>query len=93
MNDRAPPSGQPRPRRRLPMPGLVCRDAARLLSEECEHRLPRWQWLLLRIHLLICGACRRYAHQLRWIREAARRKALDEAARKHLHRSLDTREP
>jgi uncharacterized protein YcgI (DUF1989 family) len=44
-----------------------CRNVARLLSETGERTLPWASRAGVRLHLLICSACRRYAAQLRWL--------------------------
>jgi len=48
-----------------------CRQAGRLQSEALDHKLSLLQRVGLRIHLLICGWCRRYGKQVRFLRDAA----------------------
>jgi hypothetical protein len=48
-----------------------CKQASRLQSEALEHKLPFIQRLGLRMHLLLCGWCRRYGKQLRFLHSAA----------------------
>lgn len=43
---------------------LNCREAAALLSDRSERPLALHERLALRMHLLICGACRRYRRYL-----------------------------
>lgn len=46
---------------------MRCREATRLLSERLTHPLGwRREWAL-RLHVLICTACRRYNAQIRWL--------------------------
>lgn len=46
---------------------MTCRDAASLLSERLDHGVGlRREWML-RLHLLICKACRRYQMQIHWL--------------------------
>lgn len=46
---------------------MTCRDAASLLSERLDHGVGlRREWML-RLHLLICKACRRYHMQIHWL--------------------------
>ncbi len=52
---------------------MSCREATRLLSEAQDHPLPWRQRLGLRLHLLMCRLCARYAAQLRFLRRALRR--------------------
>lgn len=49
-----------------------CHKAAQLISDGMDRRLSLWERFCLRIHLLLCGACRRYRRQLNAIREAMR---------------------
>jgi hypothetical protein len=53
---------------RLKVLSPCCRDAARLLSESMDRRLPLAERVGLRIHLLLCGLCRRYGRQLVFLR-------------------------
>lgn len=43
---------------------LSCREAAQLISEGLDRRLPFWRRVGLRFHVLMCWACRRYKRQL-----------------------------
>ena len=52
---------------------LNCKDAARLISRELDGRLPVGRRLLLRFHLFCCDACRDFARQAMFLREAMRR--------------------
>jgi len=58
---------------------MKCREAARLLSQAMDARLPLWQRAGLRVHLAICDACSSFARQLSQLRGAARR-LFDEGA-------------
>jgi hypothetical protein len=49
-----------------------CEQAARLQSESLDLRLPWRQRTGLRIHLMLCQWCRRYAQHLEFLRHAAR---------------------
>ena len=51
---------------------LSCKETARLLSESLEHPLPFRRRLGLKMHLLMCRFCRRYARQVRAIESVAR---------------------
>ncbi|MGA7800479.1 MAG: hypothetical protein WCC36_06680 [Gammaproteobacteria bacterium] len=44
-----------------------CRDVASPLSEGWERSLPWSSRIGVRFHLLLCGSCRQYARQLRWL--------------------------
>lgn len=44
-----------------------CREASRLVSEAQDRRLRRRERLALRLHTMMCGACRAYARQLAWL--------------------------
>jgi len=43
---------------------IGCRESARLLSEQRDHRLPWRKRLSLRVHLMLCGLCRVYGTQV-----------------------------
>ena len=47
---------------------MTCCEASRLLEAE-SHELSRCQRWGLRLHLLVCRACRRYRAQLKFLRE------------------------
>lgn len=49
---------------------LDCRHASHLLSQSMEKRLSFRQRFLLRLHLLMCDACTRFARQLHLLRAA-----------------------
>ncbi len=81
------------------MIGPDCHDVAYLLSRARESRLTRRERWAVRMHLLICVYCRRYARQLRWLEQAlarvrgsGRTGRLDEEARARIRARLDTRE-
>ena len=52
---------------------MNCREASHLISQSRERRLPLLLRLQLRLHLLMCGACRQFALQLRLLRRMAGR--------------------
>ncbi len=49
---------------------LNCRHITRLISQSMDARLPWPRRLAIRLHLLYCLGCRRYAGQLRFLRRA-----------------------
>ena len=49
---------------------LNCRQVTRLVSQSMDGRLRWYQRLGVRIHLLYCVWCRRYAAQLQFLRKA-----------------------
>lgn len=51
---------------------LSCKDASRLQSQAQDRRLTLAERFSLRLHLLICDNCRRFARQLQLIRKACR---------------------
>lgn len=53
-----------------------CREAARLISESQDHPLVMHQRIALRIHLLLCAACRSYERQIIFIDEVFRLRGL-----------------
>jgi predicted anti-sigma-YlaC factor YlaD len=48
---------------------LTCDDSSRLLSDDLDRSLTRSERAALRIHLLICGSCRRFRRQIRFLHE------------------------
>ena len=50
----------------------VCRDAARMISESIDNTLPPLEHIGLRVHLVLCRACRAYRHSLFLLRELMR---------------------
>jgi hypothetical protein len=51
---------------------LNCRQVTRLVSQAMDAKLPWHQRLAIRIHLLYCLWCRRYAAQIQFLRQATR---------------------
>ncbi len=50
-----------------------CREVTRLVSEGLDRDLPFLSRLALRLHLLMCGGCRRFARQMRLLHETVRK--------------------
>ncbi|HKK13754.1 MAG TPA: zf-HC2 domain-containing protein [Gammaproteobacteria bacterium] len=66
-----------------------CKEVSLQLSEACDRPLRRS--LGIRLHLMICAACRTYARQIRWLRNTVERlrhaeamPGLDESARRRI---------
>jgi hypothetical protein len=58
---------------RVSLLNLSCREATRLESESLDRQLsPREKWAL-RVHVLLCGACRRFRSNLRFMQEMVTR--------------------
>ena len=55
---------------REPRSMLNCREATRLISQSLDAKLPWRRRLAMRVHLLYCVWCRRYATQLKFLRKA-----------------------
>jgi hypothetical protein len=51
---------------------LNCREATRLISQSMDVKLPLHRRLMMRVHLLYCVWCRRYAAQLQFLRQATK---------------------
>ena len=49
---------------------MSCREASQLVSESLDHKLPLHKLAGLKMHLMMCSMCRRFARQLRVIRQA-----------------------
>ncbi len=43
---------------------IACDEASFLISYQSEHRLGLKKWWILKMHLLSCHLCRKYAHQI-----------------------------
>lgn len=52
---------------------LDCKDTSALVSRSLDEQLPWRQRMAVRLHLLMCGACRHFAAQMSFLRRAARR--------------------
>ena len=67
---------------------LNCRQITRLISQSMDARLPWTRRLAIRLHLLYCLGCRRYAAHLQFLRRASQAlgaEALEPAAPKLSH--------
>ena len=51
----------------------TCKDVATAIGQDDLRTVPWWRGLALRLHLLMCPHCRRYAAQVRAIGTATRR--------------------
>ena len=60
---------------------LSCRESTELMSQARERPLTRRERVALRLHWVICAACRRFNRQMDVLREAARRFAARDDAR------------
>ena len=81
---------------------LTCKEATAFISRYFEREPPVIRNILLRLHLLACGACARFLRQLQLLRHALRLRAasareffefeanLPDAARERIRRALDT---
>ncbi|MEK7206339.1 MAG: zf-HC2 domain-containing protein [Pseudomonadota bacterium] len=52
---------------------LTCKQASQIISQSYDRRLSWQERWNLRIHLFICDACARFAKQMRFLHQAARR--------------------
>jgi len=59
---------------------LNCRQITRLVSQSLDRKLPWYQRLAVRFHLLYCVWCRRYANQVLFLRKATKALAAEEAS-------------
>jgi hypothetical protein len=51
---------------------LSCKEVSYLVSESLDRKLPLWQRVQVRMHLLVCRFCSRFRKQTLFLREAAR---------------------
>lgn len=52
---------------------LSCKDISALVSRSMDERLSWRQRMAVRLHLTICSGCSRFAGQMSFLRQAARR--------------------
>jgi predicted anti-sigma-YlaC factor YlaD len=57
---------------------LNCKEVSRLLSRENEELLPAAERARLRLHLVVCDACRNVEEQMAFLRKAMRKLGRDE---------------
>ncbi len=71
---------------------LSCKETARILASDALEDLAWGRRLALRVHLLMCRHCRRYARQLRAIGVAARslwgEESMDSSTLERLERGI-----
>jgi hypothetical protein len=60
-------------RRFLRILSMRCDESVELMSQGADEPLALLDRLALRSHLLLCGPCRRFCQQLRFLRVAVRR--------------------
>jgi hypothetical protein len=70
----------------------TCKDAARLLSDQTERPLSRWERIGLSVHLLLCRACRRYRRSVKLLSETMKQAAKTEAKSSDQNLPAETRE-
>ena len=80
----------------------TCKEAARLVLESHDRGLSWRERLGVRLHLLLCDACTRFAQQMRFLRTAVRRytgqhvetsqETLAPAAKERIRHALRTRQ-
>lgn len=77
--------------RRLP----DCKTITPKLGESLDRKLSLWTRLILKLHIFTCGPCRRYLHQIKFIKEAVQtsdeRLSGDADARIHLSNDAKNR--
>jgi hypothetical protein len=51
----------------------TCKEVHRLVIEGQDRKLPFTERIAVRVHLMMCGACRRFEAQMEFMRQALRR--------------------
>jgi hypothetical protein len=46
-----------------------------LMSESMERSLGVWEWMQLRLHLVVCAWCARYLKQIKFLRQLLQQQA------------------
>ncbi len=82
---------------------LSCKETSLLVSQSLDRRLAWRERIALRMHLLVCGACRAFANQVVFLRTAVRRfgrganapepSRLSQDARERIARELRDKQP
>lgn len=49
-----------------------CKEVTELLSQSIDRRLSLFEWMQLRMHLLMCDACSRFKRQVEFLHAVAR---------------------
>jgi hypothetical protein len=52
---------------------VSCKETSRLLSQDQERPMSWWERVRVNWHLAVCGMCRAFDRQLRFLEEAMRR--------------------
>lgn len=66
---------------------IACDEASFLISYRHDHRLGFYRWMQLKMHLLSCHLCRKYASQLKQLNTAVdqyREECSSETCQHHL---------
>lgn len=58
--------------------GLDCQEVSRLISTRQDQDLPAGERARLRLHFVICDACRNVDEQMSFLRQAMRQMSKDE---------------
>jgi len=69
-----------------------CKQASELTCKAQDQSLSLREKLSLRMHLIMCTMCRRYAKQISFIRRATQRLSEDAEGDKNIHLSEEGRE-
>jgi len=78
---------------------LNCHEASQLASDQLDERLPVAKRLSLALHLLLCRHCRRFARQIKRLRQIAAATKIDigaqlsDEAKARLRSALQRRRP
>lgn len=51
---------------------LSCKETTELISKEADERLSLKETLDMRMHVMMCGACRNFRSNIQFLREACR---------------------
>lgn len=71
---------------------LSCKQSSQLVSKSLDRPLTWRERFAVRLHLLICVYCRRYASQLRWIRKQLAALQNDTLAQTDVTLSIEAKE-
>lgn len=60
---------------------ISCKKSTELMSQQLDRKLTPFETMALRFHLLMCGGCTSFQHNMNFLRSACRRAAAENESR------------